>query len=242
MLKIKNLSVKIGGKEIIKTVDLSIKKGQIMVLFGPNGSGKSTLIKSIMGFEGCAVCSGSIIFKDKEINNFAIEDRERLGLGIMYQHPPKIRGVKLQQIAKFLCDDDRKIEELSHRLSLNEHLNRDVNIGFSGGELKRSELFQVLLQNPDLLLLDEPESGVDLENISIMGKVLNDYLQKENKSALIITHTGYILDYIKAELGCVMIDGKLWCAGVPKEIFDNIKKVGYEKCKECPCQKSSSEE
>ena len=153
-------------------------------------------------------------------------------MGIMYQHPPKIRGVKLNQIVSFLSKNQKEIEDLSERLSLKEHLNRDINLGFSGGEMKRSELLQIILQDPDLLLLDEPESGVDLENISIMGDVLNNYLKKENKSALIITHTGYILDYIKAKRGCVMINGKLWCVGSPKEMFESIRKSGYEKCKE----------
>jgi len=99
--------------------------------------------------------------------------------------------------------------------------------------MKRSELFQIILQNPDLVLLDEPESGVDIENISIMGNVLNEFLERPGKSALIITHTGYILDYIKSENGCVMIDGSLWCVGNPKEMFESIRKFGYDKCKEC---------
>jgi Fe-S cluster assembly ATP-binding protein len=237
MLEINNLSVNVSSKEIIKAIDLRIKKGEIMVLFGPNGSGKSTLIKSIMGFNGYAIKKGEILFKGKQINSFSIDEREKLGLGIMYQHPPKIRGVKLGQIARFLCKDEKRIENLADTLSLKEHLHRDVNLDFSGGEMKRSELFQVLLQDPDLLLLDEPESGVDVENISIMGKVLNEYLIKPEKSALIITHTGYILDYINAEKGIVMIDGKFWCQGQPKEIFESIKAFGYEKCKECEWHK-----
>ena len=234
MLELKSFSVDVSGKSILKDINLAVKKDEIMVLFGPNGSGKTTLIKAIMGFSGYNTKSGKIIYKEKTINSFSIDERVKLGIGMMHQNPPKVRGVKLGQIADFLCKDKKRIDALADRLSLKGHLDREINLDFSGGETKRSELFQVLLHDPDILLLDEPESGVDLENISIMGKVLNEYLGQKNKSAFIITHTGYILDYIKAKEGCVMIDGKLWCVGEPKEMFESIKASGYEKCKECP--------
>lgn len=239
MLEVRNLSVEVNNKPILKDVTMSIGKGEVLILFGPNGSGKSTLIKTIMGFGGFNVTGGEIIFKGEKLNSLPTEERVKAGMGIMYQHPPKIRGVKLQQIASFLSKDENKINSLSDTLSLKEHLNREVNLGFSGGEMKRSELFQLLLQDPDLVLLDEPESGVDLENISLMGQVLNNYLQKEGKSALIITHTGYILDYVKAKNGCVMMGGKFWCVGDPKEMFESIKETGYEKCKVCVCPQKS---
>ena len=233
MLQIKNLYVEVGGDLILEDINLSIDEGEVMILFGPNGSGKTTLIKTILGFEGYKIRRGEIIFKNKVINNLSTSERANLGLGIMFQHPPKIYGVKLLQIAEYLCKDKENIEKLAKSLSLKAHLSRDINIDFSGGEMKRSELFQVILQNPDLLLLDEPESGVDIENISIMCKVLNKFLSNRKKSALIITHTGYILDYIEAKKGCVMIEGKLWCVGEPRRIFNTIKERGYEKCKEC---------
>lgn len=233
MIEVKNLSVEVSGKTILKDINFALRKGEVMILFGPNGSGKSTLIKTIMGFGGYKIKQGEIIFKDRNINHLSIEERVKLGLGIMYQHPPKIRGVKLRQMSEFLCKEKDKVGELAERLSLTEHLERDINLNFSGGEMKRAELFQIILQNPSLLLLDEPESGVDIENISLMGKILDEYLKSEEKSALIITHTGYILDYIKAEKGCVMVNGKFWCVGEPREIFASIKEKGYDKCKEC---------
>jgi Fe-S cluster assembly ATP-binding protein len=233
LLEIKNLTVEAAGKLILKDVNFEIEKGEKAILFGPNGSGKTTLIKTIMGFSGYKIKSGEIIFNGKKFNGLTTDERVKLGIGIMYQHPPKIRGVKLGQVANFLSKDKEKIEDLSAKLSLIDHINRDINLDFSGGEMKRSELFQVVLQDPELLLLDEPESGVDLENISVMGEVLNDYLKTEGKSALIITHTGYILDYIAAKKGCVMIGGELWCVGDPKEMFKSIREGGYEKCKEC---------
>ncbi|MCX5708377.1 MAG: ABC transporter ATP-binding protein [Candidatus Omnitrophica bacterium] len=233
MLEIINLSVQVGKKMILRDINLVIRKDVPAVLFGPNGSGKSTLLKAIMGFSGYEVKKGDIVFNGKKINDLPIEKRVSLGLGIMFQNPPKITGVKLVQIARFLSQDEQKIQELAGRLSLRNHLDRDINAEFSGGEMKRSELFQIIMQDPQMLLLDEPESGVDLENISIMGKALNDYLKKPGKSALMITHTGYILDYVKADNGCVMIDGELWCVGKPKEMFESIRKNGYGKCKEC---------
>lgn len=233
MLKVNNLTVEVAGKTILKDINLSIKKGEVAILFGPNGSGKSTLIKTIMGFSGFMVKSGEIIFKGKKINDLSVDERVKLGIGIMHQHPPKIRGVKLQQMADFLSKDIKKIDQITQRLSLKELINREINMGFSGGEMKRSELFQLLLQDPDFLLLDEPESGVDLENVSIMGDVLNAFLKEEGKSALIITHSGYILDYLKAKTGCMMIKGRFWCVGSPKEMFHSIRESGYEHCREC---------
>ncbi len=237
MLEINNLSVAIEKKLILRNINLKIAKGEVMILFGPNGSGKSTLIKTIMGLAGYTIKEGVIRLKGEVINALPPEERVRRGLGIMYQHPPKIRGVRLYELAKFLSSDDKLIQNMAEKLSLKGHLGREVNLDFSGGEMKRSELFQLILQNPDFLLLDEPESGVDIENISIMGKVLNDYLKREDKSALIITHTGYILDYVNATKGCVMMEGRLWCVGSPKEMFEVIRKEGYEECKVCHGEK-----
>ncbi len=236
MLGIDNLYVEVGERIVIKNLNLSINNNEVVVLFGPNGSGKTSLVKAIMGFSGYRIKEGKIIFKGENINVFSIEERVKLGIGVMPQHPPKIKGVKLYQLAEFLCKDKGKIQGLVKRFSLTGLLHRDINVDFSGGEIKKSELFQLLLQDPDFLLLDEPESGVDIENICIMGEMLKEFLETKGKSALIITHTGYILDYINAQKGCVMIDGSLHCIGNPKEIFKRIREAGYEKCKECEWQ------
>ncbi|MDP8259456.1 MAG: ABC transporter ATP-binding protein [Candidatus Gygaella obscura] len=237
--EIRNLTVEVESKTIIKDINLSIDKDEVMVLFGPNGSGKTTLLRAIMGFSGYKITKGEIIFEGRKVNNLSIDERAKLGLGIIYQHPARITGVKLHQIARFLTQDESKIKNLAEKLSLTQHLDRDLNQGFSGGEMKRSELFQIILQNSNFLCLDEPESGVDIENISIMGKVLGEYITSLKKSALMITHTGYILDYINAQKGAVMIEGKLWCVGNPKHMFERIKEIGYEKCKDCLIRKSS---
>lgn len=239
LLEITDLSISIGGKPILKGINLTVSAQDTMILFGPNGSGKSTLLRAIMGLGGFSVTGGDIVFKGKRLNDLPIEERVRSGLGVMYQHPPAIRGVRLRQIARFLCADEAKIGQLASRLFLCDHLDRDVNAGFSGGEMKRAELFQLLLQDPDLILLDEPESGVDLENIGIMGKALGEYLAAPGKSAFIITHTGYILDYVAAAHGCVMLAGEFHCVGDPKKMFADIKQSGYENCTVCTCPQKS---
>ncbi|MDP8216239.1 MAG: ATP-binding cassette domain-containing protein [Candidatus Kaelpia imicola] len=235
MLEIKNLKVSIEDKDIIKNVSLFLEQDDVMILFGPNGSGKSTLIKTIMGFSGYKLKGGEIIFDSKDLKSLSIDKRVKLGIGIMYQHPPQIRGVRLGRLAEYLSSDKDRIAELSRELSLDQHLEREINMGFSGGEMKRAELFQILLQRPSLLLLDEPESGVDIENISIMGKAINSYLKESHAQALIITHTGYILDYIDVVKSSVMVDGQISCSGKPRDIFKFIQEHGYERCRECKC-------
>ena len=233
MLKIENITVGADSNIILKNIDFQIKKGEIFALFGPNGSGKSTLIKTIMGISGYRLISGRILFENEDISLYPVSKRAKMGIGIMFQHPPKIHGVKLSHIVEYLSADKYYAEELSEKLKIKGFFARELNVDLSGGEMKRVELFQVLLQKPKLLLLDEPESGVDIENISIMGKVLNDYFKRYSCGALIITHTGYILEYVKAEKGYVMMDGKIYCTGDPQKIFNVIRENGYEKCKKC---------
>ncbi len=239
MLEVKDLSVNVEGKKVLRNINLRIEKGQVIVLFGPNGSGKTTLINVLMGFSGYEVTSGLIKFKGKEISGMSIEQRVKSGLGIMHQYPATIRGVRLRQLSSYLRPDESEVDSLAKRLNLQEHLDREINLGFSGGEKKKSELLQVRLQDPDLLLLDEPESGIDLENVAVMGEVLNEYFHQPDKSGLIITHSGYILDYLKAKWGCLLMNGTLWCSGrPPKVMFEEIRQEGYEHCRECHVAKT----
>ena len=133
---------------------------------------------------------------------------------------------------------DVAIEEAAAKLDLVDFLDRDINLGFSGGELKRSELLQLLAQEPDLVLLDEPDSGVDLESISLVGGTINELLEKDlvrtrHNAGLIITHTGHILDYVHADKAHCMLDGTIICSGNPRELLDHIRLVGYRECIEC---------
>ncbi len=234
MLKIRNLCVTVSGREVLTDISLDIKKGERLALLGPNGSGKSSLIMSIMGFSDYKVTKGDIIFKDKRINDLSLDERARLGIGIMFQRPPTVRGVKLRQVADTVKKGDFDIEEEATGLNLKAFLDREINLGFSGGEIKRSELFQLLASSPGLTLFDEPESGVDLENMALVGKMMNRILDMDRENAaLIITHTGFIFDYVRADRGCVLAGGKVHCVGDPKGILETIKKHGYEWCITC---------
>ncbi|MFO7718315.1 MAG: ABC transporter ATP-binding protein [Desulfohalobium sp.] len=250
MLRLVNLHVSVGDKEVLKGVDLEIADGETFILFGPNGSGKTTLLMALMGFAGYKVTKGKILFRGEDITNWSVHERARLGIGMSFQRPPTIHGLKTRQLVQLCAQGKEKnIEQLARSVNFEQFLERDINAGFSGGEIKRSELLQLMSQEPKLLLFDEPESGVDLENMKLIGKTVRDLLQgdlhprsdmsmKELKaqrqtSGLIITHTGYILDYINADRGKVMYDGVLCCEARPRDILDHVSQYGYQECVRC---------
>ncbi len=250
MLRIEDLYVEVGGREVLKGVNLEIDKNETFILFGPNGSGKTTLLMTLMGFHNYRVKQGKIFFGGEDITEMSIYERARLGIGMSFQRPPTINGLKTRELVK-LCARGRDIdvEGMATKVNMVDFLDRDVNSGFSGGEIKRSELLQLMAQQPKLLLFDEPESGVDLENMSLIGKVVKELLGqglkprpdtsmkklKESRevSGLIITHTGYILDYINADRGMVMYGGVLCCEARPRDILEHIRKYGYKECVRC---------
>jgi Fe-S cluster assembly ATP-binding protein len=242
MLKIKDLSVAIEGKEIIHDVNLTIHKGETHVLFGPNGAGKSTLLMAIMGFPKYRITNGSITFGGKDITHLTLDERARLGIGMSFQRPPVVRGVKTRDMMAACLKstaDSAEIATLAEKADMRDFLERDINYGFSGGEIKRSELMQLLAQKPELTLLDEPESGVDLVNIVLIGELINELLEKNcpiqyrKCMGLIITHTGHILNYVNARTGYVMCDGTIGCVGDPHEILNTIRERGYQECIKC---------
>ena len=249
MLQIEDLQVVLGDKEILKHIDLEIRPGETHVLFGPNGSGKTSLLMTIMGYPRYEVKAGKIVFKGKDITHLSIDERARLGIGMSYQRPPTINGLKTRQMIKLCAKEGVDEDNLARRVNFEEFLDRDVNAGFSGGEIKRSELLQLMAQAPDLMLFDEPESGVDMENISLVGQTIASLLEKDDPSAqakskmrarlertkmgLIITHTGHILDYVSADRGQVLYDGMLSCVSNPREILRCVGESGYEECVRC---------
>ncbi len=238
MLEIQNLHVEVGGRPVLFGVNLALPEGETHVLFGRNGSGKTSLLMSIMGFEDYRVTKGSINFRGKEISHLGPDERASLGIGIMFQRPPTIRGLRMGQMIKLCAGNDADVSDMAQQMGLANFLERDVNLGFSGGEIKRSELLQLLAQNPDVVLLDEPESGVDLESIVLVGEAIKQLLQKEkhrgrSKSGLIITHTGHILNYLEADRGYVMCDGRITCTGNARELLEDIQSAGYEGCLRC---------
>ncbi len=241
MLRVENLWVSVDDRQILKGVNFSINYGEVHVLFGPNGAGKTTFIMTIMGFPKYKVEQGKIYFKGEDITDKDVYERAQIGLGVSFQRPPTVRGVTLRRIIEIISDDKvdkERVHDFSEKLNLVGHLDRNLNDGFSGGEMKRSELLQLMAQRPDLVLIDEPESGVDMENIALVGESINTLLGKDKvkdpkRSAMIITHTGYILDFVNGDRGCIFLDGNIVCQGNPKDILSEIKKSGYRRCVEC---------
>lgn len=248
MLEIQDLTVEVQGRRILHDINLKIAMGETHVLFGPNGSGKTTLLMAIMGFPKYAVTKGKVLFKGQDVTALPLDERARMGIGMSFQRPPAVRGVKTRDVVAACLRggaDDPRIRELAGRADLGEFLNREINYGFSGGEIKRSEMMQLLGQNPELALLDEPESGVDLVNIALIGELMGELLQKgqhileRTHSGLIITHSGHILDYVSARTGYVMCSGVIGCSGDPHEILDTIRERGYEECIACFARRGS---
>ncbi|MCD6325081.1 ABC transporter ATP-binding protein [Candidatus Bathyarchaeota archaeon] len=241
MLEINSLTVEVSGKRVLEDVDLQIAKGEVHVLFGPNGSGKSTLLMTILGFPTYRVVSGEIIFKGKDITNLPINERVNLGINVAFQNPPVIRGVKLGEIIEHWIPDQNEIDNLLEKVKFpSEFLKRDVNLGFSGGEIKKSEVLQMMAQGGDFLMLDEPDSGVDVENLQLVGRVIDEMLR--DRSGLIITHQGYILRFVNADVAHVLIEGTIACSGKPTKILSQILREGYGWCLKCPRRKRISKE
>jgi Fe-S cluster assembly ATP-binding protein len=248
-LGIEQLTVEVEGREILHGINLEMGLGETQVLFGPNGSGKTTLLMTIMGFPKYRVTKGRIIFKGQDITMLPLDERARLGIGMSFQRPPVVRGVKTRDmVAACLRGREQKesISQLAEEANLADFLDREINYGFSGGEIKRSELMQLLAQRPTLTLIDEPESGVDLVNIVLIGELLNSLLEKEcpiperRCTGLIITHTGHILDYVNARTGYVMCGGLIGCEGDPREILATIREKGYQECIACFLRRRAS--
>jgi Fe-S cluster assembly ATP-binding protein len=238
LLSIEDLWVEVGQKTVLRGLELCIPNGEVHILFGPNGSGKSTLLSAIMGLPGYRIRQGSIAFRGQRVDGLAANEIAELGIGLAFQHPPAIRGVALET---FIHTIDRRgsADEAFTRLHLDGHRQRELNCGFSGGELKRSEILKLYAQSPELILLDEPESGVDLENLAIITEAINRILEKQQplrlrrRGGLIISHAGFILNYVEANLGHIILNGKIACSGNPREMFEEIRQQGYERCVQC---------
>lgn len=231
LLEIKDLKVQGDGKEILKGISLQIKKGDVQVLLGPNASGKSTLCHAILGNPKYRITQGKILFKGKEITRLAPEKRVKLGLALSFQSPPVIKGVKLSQLLEKISSTG----SLQFKKNEPHLLERDVNLDFSGGEKKISELLQVLSLNPKLVIFDEVDSGLDLKRVKKVAEMIKKELISKKISVLLITHSGTILNFLKPRITNVMVSGKIICKEKDyKKVLKTIKKYGYEKCKKCP--------
>ena len=236
LLEIENLTVAIDDEPLLSNVNMTVAPGEIHVVFGPNGTGKSSLIKAIMGLPPYRVVSGDIRFEGESILNLPIDERARLGIGLAFQQPPAVRDVSLLALGKALGIKDDVLKDEAEGLGMDAHIKRGLNDGFSGGEQKRSELLQLLLQRPKLILLDEPESGVDVDSLKLMTSVIERLFQRDllirerTVGGIIVTHTGSVLKHLHATRGYVLVNGKIMCSGAPLDIFDQISKHGFGNC------------
>jgi ABC-type transport system involved in Fe-S cluster assembly, ATPase component len=231
ILKIRDLDVFAGETQVLRDVDLTIHPGEVHILLGPNGSGKSSLLQAIMGVPPFRVTKGDIRLNGRSICDLTPDQRAALGFGMAYQKPPEIDGVTLTALAHVMRADATFATEAA-ALDMADFAQREVNVGFSGGEIKRWEVLKLFLQNPQFLLFDEPESGVDLEHIAAVGAAIERLARSRTangakRAALVITHTGFILDYVKADTAHMMVDGRIIATGDPKEMFEQVKSNGY---------------
>lgn len=231
MLSIKGLSARVEGIEVLRDVNLDLPMGELHVLFGPNGCGKSSLLATIMGLPPFERTAGDIHFLGESIISLSTDERAKRGIGMAFQHPPPLDGVRVIDFAEALGADGR-LEQAAQLLRLAAFDERDVGEGFSGGELKRWEVLKLALQQPRLMLFDEPESGVDLEHIAVIGRAVARLMDTPSgdgspRSGLVITHSGNILEHVKATRGHLMVDGKILGSGDPVELFRYIKSKGY---------------
>ena len=241
MLEIKNLHVNIDGKEILKGIDLEIKAGETHAIMGKNGSGKTTLARVIAGQkEGCEI-SGQVNFLGRNLFEMEPEERARAGIFLAFQNPIEVPGVALssfltsslneirkarKELPLDWFDFSRQVEEKTKSLGLKEEfLSRGVNEGFSGGERKKNEIFQMLFLEPKLSILDEIDSGLDIDSLKRVAKAVNSE-RKEDNAFLIITHYQRILNYVKPDFVHIMVDGKIVRSGNANLALE-VEKIGY---------------
>jgi len=230
MLEIKNLEVEVEGKKIIRGLDLKIGKNEIHALLGPNASGKSTLAFTLMGIPKYKVVKGFIKFEGKNLNRLAPEKRAKLGIALAFQHPPSLNGIKLGTLLQKI--EKQKIEIKIPRFE--KLLEREVNVNFSGGEKRISELIQLIALKPKLAILDELDSGLDIQTLKLAAKLIKENLLKSGCSILLITHTANILQFLNPNKTHVMLRGKIVCSSSNwKKVWKTVKTHGYEKCEKC---------
>lgn len=246
LLEIKNLHARIGEKEILKGIDLSIGRGEIHAVMGPNGAGKSTLNAVLTGRPDYEVTEGSIVYDGKDLLSMAPEERSWAGIFLSFQYPVEIPGVTITAFMKAAVQARRKAQGLPEMKTPEflkllkekmafvqmkpEFAKREVNVGFSGGEKKRNEIFQMALLDPYLAILDETDSGLDIDALRVVANGIN-HLRGADKAIIVITHYQRLLDYIVPDVVHVLFDGKIVKSG-PKELALELEERGYDWIKE----------
>ncbi|MDA1197025.1 MAG: Fe-S cluster assembly ATPase SufC [Nanoarchaeota archaeon] len=237
MLEIKDLHASIEGKEILKGVSLKLDTGKITAFMGPNGSGKSTLANVIMGNPKYKVTKGKILFQKKDITKLGPDERAKLGVFMSFQYPSEIAGITISNFLRTAIDANRKekipipeyMNLVAEKLELlkmdKKFLIRYLNEGFSGGEKKRAEILQLLMLNPKLAILDETDSGLDIDALKAVAQGVNAFMEKD-KAILIITHYKRILEYVKPDKLVILVNGKIVLEG-SGDIVDKLEEKGY---------------
>mgnify|MGYP000518807776 CR=1 FL=1 len=239
ILIVENLHVEVDGRRVLRGINLTIGEGEVHAIMGQNASGKTTLALTLAGFPQYKVVNGRIVLDGIDITYKPINERAKLGLAVAFQNPPAIRGIKLRDVIR-LCMGIKPwnpIEEPEEKyatpflrvvgLEPERYLHRDLNVGFSGGERKRSELAQVFAMKPKVMVLDEPDSGVDVDSLKLLGTSIKKYIEENRCAVLIITHHRHILQYLKPSLVHVIHEGVIALSGIYEEIVPQIEAVGY---------------
>lgn len=246
MLKIENLHASIGDKEILKGINLTVGKGEVHAIMGPNGSGKSTLSSVLVGHPSYEVTEGSVTFEGEDILELEPEERAHRGLFLSFQYPVEIPGVSMVNFMRAALNERRKaagldplpaadfLKLMKQKRELveldNKLASRSVNEGFSGGEKKRNEIFQMAMLEPKLAILDETDSGLDIDALRIVAKGVNELRSPEN-STIVITHYQRLLDYIRPDFVHVLYKGRIVRSGGP-ELALELEERGYDWIKE----------
>ena len=242
LLEIRNLHAEIGGKEILKGIDLVVKAGEVHAIMGPNGSGKSTLSNVLVGHPAYIVTDGEVIYKGKNLLELAPEQRSHEGLFLSFQYPVEIPGVSITNFMRAAINAKRQylgleqmnateflkmMREKRAMVNLDSKLaNRSVNEGFSGGEKKRNEIFQMAMLEPQLSILDETDSGLDIDALRIVAEGVNK-LKRDDTSSIVITHYQRLLDYIKPDIVHVLYNGKIVKTAGPELVME-LEERGYD--------------
>jgi Fe-S cluster assembly ATP-binding protein len=236
-LEIKDLHVSVEGKEILKGINLKLDTGKINALMGPNGSGKSTLSNALMGNPKYKITKGNIIYDGKDITKLSTDKRAKLGIFLSFQYPSEVQGVTISNFLRTALNSitGEKIKVMDFKKLLDEKLKqlkmdpifsrRYLNEGFSGGEKKKAEILQLMVLNPKLVILDETDSGLDIDALKEVSKGVNTFMNKD-KCILIITHYKRILEYVKPDKLIIMIDGKIALEG-KGDLVDHLEEKGY---------------
>ena len=246
VMKIENLQAKIGDKEILKGLNLELEAGKVHAIMGPNGAGKSTLSKTLVGHYDVVITGGDIIYKGKKINDIEAEERALEGIFLSFQHPVEIPGVNNAYFLRTALNAKRKhqgkeelnaaefLREMKSHLSdlgmKSDMISRSLNEGFSGGEKKRNEILQMLILEPDVIILDEIDSGLDIDALRQVSEGINK-MKNGKRTFLVITHYSRILDYIKPDYIHVLKDGRIIKTAGP-ELVSELEENGYDSIKE----------